>query len=361
VVAGDLPVVTSFKINLGAASTSKAVVKLNNVATNSPTHYMASESPTFDGLLWQVYSTGPKFTLSTGTGTKTVYFKVKNGIGESSVVSYDTIEAVAPVVNSLKINAGAATTAKGIVTLNNVAINSPTHYMASEDPGFSGASWQTYSLAPKFTLSDGGGEKTVYFKVQNSFTASNVLNDTITAAGSAPVVTSFKINSGASNTAKATVTLNNAAANWPMDYMASEDPDFSGASWQTYSTAPHFTLSSNAGPKTVYFKLRNIFGESSITSSDTINALAPKVTSFKINDGAASTTKSVVKLYNTATNKPIQYMASEDPDFSGASWQTYSTAPSFTLSAGTGIKTIYFKVQNDFDVSSPVTDTINKK
>jgi hypothetical protein len=82
--------VTSFKINNGAASTANGKVTLNNVATNSPTHYMASEDPNFVGASWQVYGTAPSFTLSPDSDTKTVYFKLKNGFSESSVVS-DTI------------------------------------------------------------------------------------------------------------------------------------------------------------------------------------------------------------------------------------------------------------------------------
>jgi len=51
---------------------------------------MASENAGFAGASWSVYSTSPTFTLSAGAGTKTVYFKTKNEIGESSEIS-DTI------------------------------------------------------------------------------------------------------------------------------------------------------------------------------------------------------------------------------------------------------------------------------
>jgi hypothetical protein len=52
--------------------------------------------------------------------------------------------------------------------------------------------------------------------------------------------------------------------------MASEDPNFNeGADWLPYSTAPSFVLSAESGPKTVYFKLKNGFGQSSVVS-DTI-------------------------------------------------------------------------------------------
>jgi Zn-dependent metalloprotease len=366
-----VPVVTSFKINAGAASTAKGKVRLNNVATNSPTHYMASESNTFAGASWQPYSRAPSFNLSSNPGmgneTKTVYFKVKNSFAESPPAVPDTIEALAPAVTSFKVNAGAASTAKGKVKLNNVATNAPTHYMASESNSFAGASWQPYSMAPSFILSVGAGTKTVYFKVKNSFVESNMMNDEISAAGSAPAVTSLKINAGATSTAKGKVTLNNVATNFPMYYMASESDTFAGADWQPYSTAPTFNLSSNLGTgnetKKVYFKVKNIFGESPVPPiSDTIQALAPAVTSFKINSGASDTAKGKVTLNNVATNSPTYYMASEKSDFSDADWQTYSTAPSFSLSPGNGEKIVYFKVKNSFTESSPaVSDDISAR
>jgi hypothetical protein len=231
-------------------------------------YYMASEASDFAGASWQPYSTVPKFTLSAGSGTKTVYFMAQNIFGDSAVKS-DTISALAPVLSSFKINAGAASTANGKVTLNHVATNSPTHYMASELSDFAGASWQTYFVAPSFVHSDGSGTKTVYFKVKNNFVESNVASDTISAAGSTPVVTSFTINAGALSTTNGSVRLNNVATNSPTYYMVSEDPNFVGAEWQAYGTSPSFVLSSDSQTKTVYFKLKNGFGESSVVS-DTI-------------------------------------------------------------------------------------------
>jgi hypothetical protein len=141
--------------------------------------------------------------------------------------------------------------------------------MASEDAGFVGAAWQTYSIAPKFALSDTAGEKRVYFKVKNGFDESPGVSDTIVANGLPPVVTSFRINAGAVSTVNALVTLNNTGTNSPMYYMASESPTFDGAVWQPYSTAPKITLIAESATKTVYFKTMNIFGESYVVS-DTI-------------------------------------------------------------------------------------------
>jgi hypothetical protein len=231
--------------------------------------------------------------------------------------------------------------------------------MASEDPGFALAAWQPYSTAPKFRLSDGAGDKTVYFKVRNSFDESPPANDSISATGLAPVLTSFKINAGKGSTAKGLVTLNNTATNFPMYYMASELSNFSDATWQKYSTAPKFVLSDGGRMKKIYFKVQNIFGESGVLSDTIItNGLPPEVTSLKINAGAANTVNALVTLNNTAAELPVYYMASEDPIFGGASWQLYSAAPKFTLSAGSGTKTVYFKLSNGFGESSVVSDTI---
>jgi len=84
-----------------------------------------------------------------------------------------------PVVGSFALAAGKAYTAGSVVTLDNVSFGSPASYMASEDPGFSGAEWLPYSEKPDFTLSSGFGVKTLYFKVQNSDGESAVVIDTI--------------------------------------------------------------------------------------------------------------------------------------------------------------------------------------
>jgi len=118
------PVVTSFAINSGAATTMPLDVTLDNTATNSPTDYMASESASFTGGVWAAYSTAPSFTLSFGVGTRTVYFKARNGAGESGVVS-DTIFVVP---NTVSVAAGTFTmgrTASG---------DDATYGLTDEDP-----------------------------------------------------------------------------------------------------------------------------------------------------------------------------------------------------------------------------------
>ena len=97
--------VTSFLINNGATSTTQPNVRLNNTCIGNPTHYMASESPSFTGASWNVYPTSPRFALSSGYGWKTIYFKVKNEVEESEVVSDKIRRRVRkPAVTTFNLN-----------------------------------------------------------------------------------------------------------------------------------------------------------------------------------------------------------------------------------------------------------------
>ena len=185
-----LPRVNTFALDAGKTSTADRVVTLNNTCSNSPTYYMASESPTFDGAVWLYYAAAPLFTLSDGVGDKTVYFKVKNAAGESAAVS-DTIgqPQAKPTLTSFALNAGAVGTKGRTVTLDNACTGVPLEYQASTNAAFSGASWLPYSLAPTFVLPAGKGMKTVYFRVQNSLGMSVAKSDTITLDETAAQVT----------------------------------------------------------------------------------------------------------------------------------------------------------------------------
>ncbi|MDA8414542.1 MAG: chitobiase/beta-hexosaminidase C-terminal domain-containing protein [Desulfobacteraceae bacterium] len=83
-----------------------------------------------------------------------------------------------------------------------------------------------------------------------------------------PVLALFSLSGGKAYSTTQTVTLNNIALGNPSEYLASENADFSGAMWKSYSSSPTFSLSNGFGPKTVYFKVRNTNGETSVKSAD---------------------------------------------------------------------------------------------
>ena len=176
----EYPVVSSFQVNNGAVETTSRTVTLDNTATGNPTEYMASETESFADATWLTYTAAPDFTLSSGGGVKTVFFKVKNASGESAVASDTITFKELPVVTAFQINNGAVDTTSRKVTINSTATGSPTQYMASESATFVRAKWKAYKGVPKFKLSASKGEKTVYFKVKNDTGESAVVSDTIT-------------------------------------------------------------------------------------------------------------------------------------------------------------------------------------
>jgi hypothetical protein len=58
-----------------------------------------------------------------------------------------------------------------------------------------------------------------------------------------------------------------------------------------------------------------------------------------------------VVLLHSVNREPTHYRVSENPDFSGAGWQTYTSEPVYQLSSGSGHKVVYFQVRRHSDMS----------
>jgi hypothetical protein len=97
------PILSSFVIGKESATSVTPRVTLDYTsAEGSPTEFMVSESSDFTGASWVAMpGTSPVIELSAGAGTKTLYFKIRNAFGESSVLS-DTIDR-ADFVNSSSV------------------------------------------------------------------------------------------------------------------------------------------------------------------------------------------------------------------------------------------------------------------
>lgn len=175
-----------------------------------------------------------------------------------------------------------------------------------------------------------------------------------------PVITAFSLGNGSGYLAKRTVALTLKGTGNPTHYMVSEAEDFAGAKWKIYRpwATLKFTLNDGIGARMVYAKLRNGAGESASETTSIRILEKPQVSIFTINNGSRTTTSHTVTLDNVAGGNPDFYMASQHRDFRGASWQEYSAAPSFTLSAGKGIKRVFFKVKNLAAESAPKSDSI---
>ena len=98
----------------------------------------------------------------------------------------------------------------------------------------------------------------------------------------APTISAFTINSGATVTTSANVTLSITCADaasmkiWGINGVATE----SAASWETFASTKNVTLASGDGSKTVYIKVRDsVYNESSASSATiTLSTALPTIT-----------------------------------------------------------------------------------
>ncbi len=489
------PTITAFSINNDDATTMALPVVLDNTVSHSPTEYMASESPAFTDASWQPYDPSAPFTLSFGVGTRTVYFKTRNAFGESPVAN-DTIfltprtvpvgagtfpmgrnyeggwpdqVPVHPVTLSGYEIGRFEVTCKEFCDVYNWALSqgyvkhisgypytgsgselyagSPLQmliYLAGSSgrigysgglfhprtfPGFPegteyamdthpigwvtwyGAAaycnwlseWQgltpCYDMTSVWTLSIAppaqggyrlpteaeweraaawdGFKHWKYGYISDSFpeiSRSNVQNSDplgidipLTFRGSAPV--------GWYNGLNVNPNGNVATVDSPSP-VGAYDMTGNVGEWCTdwyrsdyYSISPLYNPIGPAAPLDAEY--RRVYrssgayaagypeivhrwgrGAGGMNYTDVGFRLArscpsAELVTFVLNNDAPVTASRVVTLNNVGLNSPTEYMASESPLFEDASWRPYTGAPEFTLSAGLGMRTVYFKVRNE--------------
>lgn len=178
---------------------------------------------------------------------------------------------------------------------------------------------------------------------------------------SPPVFSSMSINSGQSTSKEKLVTLALAySGQAPTEYLASENEDFSTAAWKPYASTVQFELSEGFNLKTIYVKLRNIYGSSAVKLAQ-ITFVQPDLVfhGIVINNGNEKTTDETVSVKFNYTGYPAFYWLSENASFAGAQKLPFvGDTVSFKLSSGYGNKTVYAKLDDNITVSQAASDSI---
>ena len=125
-----------------------------------------------DWSAWSSYSTRKSWTLSSGEGDKTVYFNCKDAAGKdlgtaSADIYYSSKEPNPPSGMSVKINNGASHTSSTDVYLTLHATNADACRLSND--GKSWSSYTRYTTSMDWTLTSGGGKKTVYCQCKNDY------------------------------------------------------------------------------------------------------------------------------------------------------------------------------------------------
>ena len=129
-------------------------------------------------------------------------------------------------------------------------------------------------------------------------------------------------------------------------------------SWESFSASRAFTLPAGEGATTVYVEYRDAVGNTTVVSDgiglDTIDPAA----SLAINGGAATTATQAVVL-NVTNGDATSGVASTTASNDGTTFSAVSgAAPAWTLTAGDGTKTVWYRVTDAAGRVTTVSDTI---
>jgi hypothetical protein len=121
---------------------------------------------------WSSYTTRKSWTLSSGEGDKTVHYNCKdsngNDLGSAEAdITYSEREPNPPSSMRIRINNGASHTSSRDVSLTLHATNADACRLKND--GGSWSSYRHYTTSMDWTLSDGGGKKTVYYQCKNDY------------------------------------------------------------------------------------------------------------------------------------------------------------------------------------------------
>jgi len=284
--ADTTPPTGTIKINNDAAYTNSTSVTLTLSAADSGSGMGSGAQMQFsnDNSTWstaETYATTKTWTLASGDGTKTVYVKYKDAIGNWSGTFLDTItlDKTTPT-GTIKINNDAAYTNSTSVTLTLSATDtgSGLSQMQFSNDNSTWSTTETYATSKTWSMSSGDGSKTVYAKFKdNAGNWSVSFSDTIILDATLPTG-SILINNGDVSVDNWDVTLTLSASDSGSGMGNGAQMQFSSDSsnWSTpeaYSVTKSWKLTSGFGTRTVYAKFKDAVGNWSVPISDTINVI----------------------------------------------------------------------------------------
>ena len=413
----EAPYISTLTINDSSAATNQTgvSVKLSGKDAVGITGYIISNqstAPDLNSSSWvditsqTQYSVTKDSTVGPSDASYSFYGWMRDAANNISATSSSSIvyDTTAPTISSVSINSGDSSTTNNIVVSLSISasdgLSGIAAYYASEtstDPSATATGWvsitttNSLSSTVSFTLTSPGQlgtfTKTVYLWVKDS--AGNVSDSAsdsiqlIITDQSPPTNPSISINSGASTVAIPSVTLSLSATDdiGVTGYYLSQTsstPSSSASGWTSvtsatsYSGSVSYTLSGGNGTNTVYVWFKDGAGNVSSSASDSINLQddPPSNPSISINSGVNSTFSPTVTLTLTASDDvgvTGYYLSqtSSTPSSSASGWTSvtsatsYSGSVSYTLSGGSGTKTVYvwFK-DSGGNVSSSASDSI---
>lgn len=388
-------------INGGADLTNGRFVSLSINATDpSPGSGIAQMAFSNDGSNWSEWEafcathagwdlTDPSFGGNESDGSKTVFAKVRDGVGREVAAdrrgrATTLLDRRAPEGLALSVDGGAGSTSSADVDLE-VGARDPVPgsglaRMAFSNDGVTWGEWMQWRNCTGWSLTAGAGGtgaeggRTVFFRVQDR--AGNVggpVNASIFLDTGRPRDLRITINDGALYTDDPVAALNISAADpkpasLPLQ-MALSNSDCVTGEWEPFSDRKQ-TWGLTFGPggtdtdgeKMVCLRVRDAAGNIGGPANATIflDRLKPGPLGIVVNGGANRTNGPAVELSveacDTAPSSGVDLMQFSADGTNWSAWEPYSPRKHYNLSGPDGPKTILFRVR---DRAGNVADAVS--
>ena len=191
-----------------------------------------------------------------------------------------------------------------------------------------------------------------YYRVTAVNKAGQETSQTNTAAINIKTEPVLVINEGAQYTAMRMVSLT-ILAHTAQQMIIANNADLSDGQWENYATSKTWLLAAGAGQKRVYLKVKYENGMESSVIFAGIEPL-PMEPGISIGFGEFYTPTRDIKVTLLASGINLQMIIAEDENFTGHHWQVYQRIINYTLSDGEGVKQVFAKFKNDFEVESSI-------
>jgi hypothetical protein len=229
--------------------------------------------------------------LSAGDGTKTVYMRFRDSLGNTSTETTDTIilDTAAPTVPTMTAEpaytAGTSNAVASSVATDAGVGGVQYEFCRNTTNSTSGCTSSGWVGTTGVTFSSLTNGQIYYYFVRSKDSLNNIsawsASTSSTQDNAAPTGGSFTINAGAANTSGTAVSLTTTCATdagvggVQVAYGNTTSP----TNWTTCSATLAHTLSAGDGTKTVYMRFRDSFGNVSTETTDTIilDTAAPTV------------------------------------------------------------------------------------
>ena len=251
------------RINGGAAySNSSSVVLAMNATDYEPGTGLADMAFSFNNLIWGAWGSfamQKNMTLPPGDGMRTVFVKVRDGVGNIGEIAEGDIQVdtASPQALTIVINSGADATNNLTVrlTLSASDPNPPSGLgeMSFSADGTLWTSWEPYATSRNYTF-PGDGVRSVYFRVRDrAMNTADPVSASILVDTSLPKILTITVAHAGQNNATIVVTTDE-PCKLVLNYGTGKSFKYSDV-WDNYTTAHVFEVAKLGAGTTYHFKI----------------------------------------------------------------------------------------------------------